>query len=98
MKRTLQYGLMAALFAFPVFANANSGIIHFRGSIVEEACRVSPDNHVVHVSCFRDGKQYRETQALHQGAQFNMMQHLATAQVYSVNGHPELQVLQITYR
>ncbi|MFY2736245.1 hypothetical protein [Pseudocitrobacter faecalis] len=98
MKRTLQYGLMAVFFACPLLANANSGVIHFRGSIVEEACRVNPERDVVHVSCFRDGKQQRETQSLREGAQFTMMQHLATAQVYSVADHPDLQVLQITYR
>lgn len=98
MKRTLQFGLMAALFACPLLVSASSGVIHFRGSIVEEACRVNPDKNVVHVSCFRNGKMQRETQLLSQGAQFTMMQQLATTQLYSVANHPELQVLQITYR
>ncbi|MEO3988533.1 hypothetical protein [Pseudocitrobacter cyperus] len=99
MKRTLQFGLMAALIACPILAGAASGgVIHFRGMIVEDACNIKPDNGVVHVSCYREGKQHRETHLLNQNTQFNIMQDIATTQLYPVADHPELQVLQITYR
>jgi len=89
---------MGALFACPIIASAVSGVIHFRGSIVEEACRVKPDNRVVHLSCYRDGKMESETQPLAPGIQVNMMSHIAATQFYTVDGHSNLHVLQITYR
>lgn len=35
---------------------ASSGIIHFRGAIVESPCEVVPDAQHIAVSCFREGK------------------------------------------
>lgn len=98
MKRTLQFALLGALFACPVMASASSGIIHFRGAIVEEACRIKPDEASVHVSCYRDGKHQRETQPLVSYMKINMMQSIASTQLYPVAGHPDLQILQVTYR
>ncbi|MEO3989075.1 fimbrial protein [Pseudocitrobacter cyperus] len=77
----------------------NSGVIHFRGQIVEEACAVNPTSHNVNVSCFRDGQ--RRNKSVSVGALAGgETQHLqdATMNLTWLNTQKTLAVISVQYQ
>ncbi|MEL4014466.1 hypothetical protein [Dryocola clanedunensis] len=67
VKATLKMFLcIAALASVSTFAHAdgNSGVIHFRGEIVEGGCGLSPQEQRVNITCSNKGKPVTHTVAL----------------------------------
>ncbi|KNC88762.1 hypothetical protein GM31_04460 [Trabulsiella odontotermitis] len=79
--------------------NGQSGVIHFRGKIVEGACSVARDGAVqATFSCLRSGVKHVRAVALSQGDVTQLPEDIATVQTLPVNQHPELQLLVVSYR
>lgn len=67
VKATLKsYLCIAALASVSIFAHAdkNSGVIHFRGEIVEGGCGFSPQEQWINIICSNKGKPVTHTVAL----------------------------------
>ncbi len=63
-----------AFFCFSALA-ANSGVIHFRGQIVEPPCDYQPSPTKMSVNCYQDGKNHVQTvsmKSLLQGSSSSM--------------------------
>ncbi|KFC11285.1 putative periplasmic protein [Trabulsiella guamensis ATCC 49490] len=79
--------------------NGPSGVIHFRGKIVEGACSVARDGTAqATFSCLRAGVNHVRAVALSQGDVMHLPKDIATVQSLPVNHHPELQLLVVSYR
>lgn len=104
MKKSLFAGALfvtaLSLSSFVIAAgDGQSGVIHFRGEIVEGACSVGRDNPLhASVSCLRDGTSRTQTVALNSRGSTPLMQDLGTVERHSVNGKSNLQLLVVTYR
>ncbi|WHP29538.1 hypothetical protein QMG90_11935 [Trabulsiella odontotermitis] len=84
-----------------VFAAGNgpSGVIHFRGKIVEGACSVARDGDVqATFSCLRVGVNHVRAVNISRSDVTHLPKDIATVQSLPVNKHPELQLLVVSYR
>lgn len=99
--RMFAAALVALSLSTAVFAAGNgpSGIIHFRGKIVEGACSVARDGAVqATFSCLRAGVNHVRAMDLRQNVVTHLPKDIATVQSLPVNKHPELQLLVVSYR
>jgi len=98
MNRLLHWTACGALLVAAYAVNATSGVVHFRGAIVESACEINPLNNTIRASCYRDGKWHQQAVKANSAANMSLMKSIADTHLYAVDGHPTLKVLQVSYR
>ena len=87
-----------AFFCFSALA-ANSGVIHFRGQIVEPPCDYQPSPTKMSVNCYQDGKNDVQTlsmKSLLQGQQF--VNDKSTATLHWLNTDKNAAILTVQYK
>lgn len=102
IKNTFKKFLCAAVFAIlsPLSpANADGGIIHFQGAIVEEGCGVTPQDQKVIFSCYKQGIPTTFTVALDQLANDSVRSDsLIHTDIHYLDSQHRLAVVNITYQ
>ena len=87
-----------AFFCFSALA-ANSGVIHFRGQIVESPCDYQPSPTKMSVNCYQDGKNHVQTvsmKSLLQGQQ--IVNERSTSRLQWINKNEKTAVLIVEYK
>ncbi|WP_079774204.1 hypothetical protein [Salmonella bongori] len=84
--------------ALAATASVSTGVIHFKGRIVEYGCNLSPHARHVEVSCLRNTLPHLQTFSTESGGVIPLMNGIATVRHMSLKGHPEIQQLIIQYR
>lgn len=92
--------LPLAIFAFPLFnAHADGGVIHFQGSIVEDGCRLSPQEKSVQFSCSQNGKPVVQTVAFNKLNDFSAGADTpVSTKIRYLDSTQKLAILEVTYR
>ncbi len=89
---------LLAFFCFGALA-ANSGVIHFRGQIVEPPCDYQPSSTKMSVNCYQDGENHVQTvsmKALMQGQQF--VNEKSIARLQWLNTDKNAAILTVEYK
>lgn len=92
--------LSSALFAGAAMATsqAQGGVIHFIGSIVEDPCNISPGAQHVSMQCYRDGKMRTSTISYHQAMDGRNVDDLASVSMRYINPQKTLGIVTVDYR
>lgn len=97
--RTIFLAVMGLAFATVAQAQngASSGKIRFIGQVVEGGCGVALQRSQAQISCYYNGVNHIQHVAIKSIGNISAMPGIATVTQRSLNGHPELQELTITY-
>lgn len=88
------------MLAFPLLnAHADGGVIHFRGAIVEDGCRMSPQQKGVKFTCSQNGKPVVQTVAFNKINQFSSAGDApVSTKIHYLDAKRQLAILEVTYR
>ena len=88
-----------ALFCPVLNAHASDGVIHFRGSIVEDTCHFATQEQSVKLTCVQNGKPVTQTVAFNQLNNFKPDSDVPlTTHIHYLDAQHKLAILEVTYR
>ncbi|SNY60247.1 hypothetical protein [Enterobacter sp. CC120223-11] len=94
--------LSSALFAGAVSASstqAQGGVIHFVGAIVEDPCNIGTRAQHISMSCYRNGEVHTSTISYQQAAAGKMVNNdAATVSMRYINPQKTLGIVTVDYR
>lgn len=94
--------LSSALFAGAATASssqAQGGVIHFVGAIVEDPCNIGIGGQHIALSCYRDGQVHTSTVSYHQATAGERVNNdTATVSMRYLNSQKTLGIVTVEYR
>ncbi|TQI81307.1 hypothetical protein FHU10_3784 [Serratia fonticola] len=81
-------------------ADVTGGVIRFSGTIVEGPCRVNVVNAIANTECYRNGQNYKATQALDKVSfdRKELPMNIGTSQMKWINQQKKLAIITLEYR